>query len=433
MSVASSSPLSERSFVWVGIGAIVLIRLVVILLTPRTADFLDPRIYQGAGRTVLAGVNPYDYSDQPAKRAALRASMSAQVPGPDDFTQDQKSWDYYVSGNPPASTALYALFESIAHGSRFAWRLLLMLGDVSLFAGMVALVKAVRGPLTRGIDQAGIACLAIINPVLIVSGCAIPEDKQFQTALLLWGAALLLAPAARERRGGLGTGLVLSLSVLFKLLGAFLFPLWLARAMREGPRFAIWTGLGALLPVVAAFAGFGTHFISEMLGRAVQNSVVAPEHASPWVWWPALAQGHYYLPVKILVTVLFCATLAMLLARRSIDLLNFCAGLTVAFVCIWLDKGAMNRMNIGIVFATAALITLSPSVFLRYCLGTVLAAGVAYVLGVGLLHAHLETVDAVLALLFLVAYLLTLLGLSRTRAVDSTSSAHGALSPERPS
>jgi hypothetical protein len=404
----SRLPLPERKFMLLGVAVIIVTRLMVILATPRTADFLDPRIYQGAGQTVLEGVNPYDYSDHPALRARLRADMAAGH-GADDFTRTQKSWDYYVSGNPPASTALYALFETLSRGSRFGWRLLFILGDISLFLGLVGLVKALRGRVEDAVDQAGIACLAIINPVLIVAGCAIPEEKQFQTALMLWSAALLLSPAAATARRAVGVGFALSLSVLFKLLGIFLVPLWFARVKKEGLSFAAWSALGGLLPVAAAFAAFGHHFLNAMTARGVQNSVGGAEHASPWVLVPWL-EGTEYIVVKAAVFSLFCATLGALLIKRRIDLLNFCAGLTVAFVCLWLDKGAMNRMNIAIVFAVAALSSLSSRLFLGFSAAIVLASAVGYALGVGVLRFHLELVDAALALMFLTAYVAALVG-----------------------
>jgi hypothetical protein len=418
----SRLPLPERSFVLFGVAAIVLIRLAVILATPRTADFLDPRIYQGAGQTVLAGVNPYDYADQPALREALRAKMR-MGPGVDDFTQSQASWDYYVSANLPASTALYAVFESLARGSRFDWRLLFILGDIGIFLGLFALLKRLRGSVTGAPDQLGMLCLAVFNPVLILAGCAIPEDKQFQTALMLFGAALLLSPAATGVRRGLGIGLVLSLSVLFKLLGIFLLPLWAVRAAREWPRFAIWTAIGGLLPAAASFAAFGRHFVVAIADRGVMNSIRSAEHASPWVLLPWLSGGGYVL-AKALAVAMFCAVLAILLAKRRIDLLNFCAGLCVAFVCLWLDKGAMNRMNIAILFAVAALASLSSRLFLGFSAAIVLVGTVGYAVALGAMRLHPEAVDAVFALAFVAAYLVALVGLARSeRSLGSSSAA----------
>ena len=374
------------------------------MATPRSADFLDPRIYQGAGQTVLAGVNPYDVAARQSLRQHLRATMTA--PGTEDFTGTQESWDYYVSGNPPASTALYALFEAIAHGSRLVWRLLLVLGDVALLLGLIALLRTVNGGMETAGTQLAVFCLAVINPVLIVSGCAIPEDKQLQTALMLYAASLLLSPATTSARQALWSGFVFSLSVFFKLFGVFLFPLWLVRVRQEGWRFALWSGFGGLVPAAAALAAFGHYFVGAMAARGVQNSIRGAEHGSPWVLLPI--GGNAYLVAKIVTVGLFCALLLRLFAKRRIDVLNLCAGINVAVVCVWLDKGAINRMNIAIIFAVAALASLSRAWFAYLSVGLVAVSTVAYAVAFGVLRAHPDSVDSILVLLFVLSYVTVL-------------------------
>jgi hypothetical protein len=144
-----------------------------------------------------------------------------------------------------------------------------------------------------------------------------------------------------------------------------------------------------------------------MLARGVSNSLDVPEHASPWVLVPWI-DGGPYLCAKIVANTAFCGVLIVLLSKRRIDLLNFCAGLMVAFTCLWLDKGAMNRMDMAIVFAVASLASLSQALFLRFCAVMVLVSGGFYLLGFGLLRLHLELVDAVLVTMFLVTYLVCL-------------------------
>ena len=431
-----SLPLPEWQFILSGIAAIVLIRLVVILLTPSTGDFSDPRIYQGTGQTVLAGINPYDFADKVELRARLRDRMAREQPdGPNDiFTRSQESWNYYVSGNLPASTALYALFEVLSRGSRTGWRLLFILGDVAIFLGLIALLRSLHGRVESVPLQLGVLCLAVINPLLIVDGCAIPEDKQFQTALMLYLTALLCARGRIGDYKALGTGVILSLSVLFKLFGVFLIPLWSVRAKKEGCRYTILSLLGAIVPVLIAFAFFGHYFVNTILDRGMQNSVQGPEHSSLWALFPqfvgrsialegrAVTSASSYVLIKASVTSLYALAAFTAFVRRRIDLLNLCAALTLAFTCLWLDKGSLNRMNIAMVFAVATVASLSVQIFVWLAVGYVLVGTLGYVIGILVLRLHLTTLDGIVTLLFLTAYLTTLLTFDpcRPRAPGST-------------
>ena len=80
----------------------------------------------------------------------------------------------------------------------------------------------------------------------------------------------------------------------------------------------------------------------------------------------------------------------------------------MTFACVWLDKGAMNRMDIAIIFAVAATASLGPTLLVALSAITLLAAVAGYAVGLGLLHAALQQVDAVLVLLFLFAYVIGL-------------------------
>jgi hypothetical protein len=405
--------LSNKAFLLLGLAALIFSRLLVIGLTPRTADFPDPRIYQGTGQVVLAGINPYDYSDQPQLREELRLRMAA-IETDNSFAYSMDAWNYYVSGNLPASVALYAAFEYVARGSRPTWRLLLILGDVAMFLGMFALFRTIQGGSLDKYTQIAAFWLVIANPSLVLSGTAVPEDKQFQTALMLFAAAFLLSPKPTNALRGLAGGLLISASVLFKFFGAFLLPLWFMRAIREWPKFAVSTAAGALVPILASFMAFGPQFLSAMSARAVRDSVQGPMHASPWMLFPALTGG-VYIAAKLVVVAGFGTFLVTLLAKRRIDLLNCCAGFAVVFACIWLDMGSMNRMNMAIIFAIAATASLSPRVLLALSASTAFVAAVGYVVGLGLLRVNFEKVDVVLVLLFLMLYAAALVLYDRSK------------------
>ena len=418
-------PLRDGRFFVLSIVLLVLTRLVVIEHIAWTAELEDLLIYQTTGQAVLAGVSPYDYRDHVELRESLRAGIEKSrqdAIAPADrlkgsvVTQSQATWDYFVSSNLPASTALYAVFERVANGSRFVWRLLLILGDVSIFVGLFMFIKVVRAGPMRSTDQIGVFCLTVVNPVLIVSSTAFPEDKQFQTALMLFAAALLMHRRKSPSPPGAGftTGLVLMLSILFKLFGIFLVPVWLAKIRREGLRFGTLGVMGAIVPLALSLMLFGYQFVVTMMRRGGQDSSGVAAHDSPWVLLPALGPGPLLI-AKVLAASLCIAGLGMLLAKRRIDLLNFCAGLAVVFGCVWLSQGAMNREIIVLMFGTACLATICPTRFFQLSVFTVLSTGAIYAAGLiymhrppGLVVLVAWEVHAAMALLLTVAYAVAL-------------------------
>jgi hypothetical protein len=281
------------------------------------------------------------------------------------------------------------------------------LGDILLFFGLVALVKSTGGDIEDRSTQIGIVCLCILNPLLLKEGGFTPEDKQFQTALLLFGAALLLSQNSSTRHY-IKTGLVLSVGIFFKMFSIFLFPLWLQRAVPGRARFIIWTLAAGLVPAILSFAFFGYRFIGLMFDRAMNNSTGAAAHASPWALIPSLG-GTPLLIAKLVISAACAALLATLILKKRIDALNFSAGAAVIFACIWLDAGSLDRMNIAIIFAIAALMSLKPEWFSALAVLNLIAGAVT--VGVSILfYGKEEVVEAAYVLLFLVAYFATLAG-----------------------
>jgi hypothetical protein len=414
-------PLRENNFIILGIACILFSRIAIILLTPNSEAKEDINIYQATGQCTLEGVNPYNYADQTNIRQRLRAktaSANAYV------AETQERWDSYVSSNLPASTALYAAVEKISQGSRFIWRLALILGDIGIFLGLVAFFRVARGGVTDTADQIGIFFLSVLFPPLLVSGTAIPEDKQFQTALMLFAAALLLSPKPSTVWRDLGTGTILSLAVLFKLFGIFLFPLWLARAIHSRVSFAVLSSIAGLIPLVLSFAAFGIYFIERMGIRASQNSGGIAGHASPWILLPWLSPSAFFI-VKAIVIILLLFGLVALYVKKRIDLLNLCAGLAVIFACLWLQNGSINRTGITMMFAMASLVTISRFRFLALILFNSLVAALAYAGGYIFLKIPLENIDAVLTLVFLCSYGWALGTMGRENHAGSLQLAHG--------
>lgn len=397
-------PLSEHTFLALGIAFILLTRIIVIFSNPHWGtNWDDLLIYQHGGREVLAHVNPYDPSDNPSMRQSLIVNLRHEV-GKNYLTETPGLLDAYAADNPPMAMILYTALEWVTQGARLMWRLLLILGDIAIFLGLFALFKAVRGTVSDLETQVGIFCLAVFNPVLIVWGTLMAEDKQVQTALLLFGAALLLAPKPATVARNLGTGIALSVAILFKIFGVFLFPLWLARAKQYWPKFALWTIVGGLIPLALCFVLFGYHFVQALLTRMNRDSA-GVGHGSPWAL-THLPVSQFFI-LKLAIVIVFCGIASALLIKRRIDLLNFCAMLNVAFACVWLQTGSMDRMNIAILFAIASLITLSTRLFLAFSASAMFVSGVCYLIEIGRykLDFHLEQLDGVLTLLFVCAYI----------------------------
>jgi hypothetical protein len=134
-----------------------------------------------------------------------------------------------------------------------------------------------------------------------------------------------------------------------------------------------------------------------------------------------LAPGGYILAKSVVVLALG-ALLVVRWRQQQLDILNLCAGACLVFVTLWLDRGAMNRMNIAIVFATAGLASVAPQAWYLLALGSAAVSALAYLCGYVLLHWHLESIDAVLTTVFLVAYfalISALPGMRRNGALSS--------------
>lgn len=345
--------LSPVRFVAAGILCIIVSRVFVILLTPGTADFPDTRLYQGMGDAVLAGVNPYDYSDDVPTRIALQTAADHELRD-ENWTDSLDEWNLVMSSNLPGVAVLCAGFEAIADDSRTVWRYLIILGDIAMFLGVLSLLRELRGSIADRYVQLVATFLVVANTLLVLDGTAIPEVKQFQTALMLFGAAFLVSRRPLSTLRAVGGGVVLSLSVLFMFLGAFLLPLWAVRAVREWPRLAVASAAGALIPLAGSFWLFGPGWLSTMAGRSGDEA--EGQHGGATLWQllhgvdPGLLAVLRFGSVAALV-----ALLCLMLYRRRIDLLNWCCGLLVVFDCVYLMTGTMNRMNIAFIVAFAVL------------------------------------------------------------------------------
>ena len=337
-----------------------LLCLIVIAVT-RSAIILgsndagiDITIYREAGQLVVNGINPYDFRSNESLRNALRADGYGIAP---EVIQGKDEYNHYVSGNLPASTALYGLIEWVAHGNSKWWRLALALGDILTAAAAFFLFTRAGVALDTFAKQLTFSFAMVYYPSAIQWGVIFAEDKQFQTALMLLLAALVVksawkAPAA----AAIAIGAVASFGILFKALGVFLVPSVLNHFRARPVHEFILAFVFAALVAACAFLYFGAAFMSLMGARATgASSALAVSHGSPWVLLPPFA-AHYIRPVLCLV-LLTGASIAYY--REKIDLLNLCAAACVIFTCLWITSGSMDRMNMAMIFAMMCMATVS--------------------------------------------------------------------------
>jgi hypothetical protein len=337
---------------------LIVVRVILIQATPIYDSAGDLSIYTEVGELVVNGVDPYNPDAKHDLREELRLNNHGVA------SLDKATYDYYVSGNLPASTALYGLIEWLSGGSGpHNWRLILISGDLALLFAAYFFLRRNGIDLGRLPAQFALALSTIWYPSLLFWGTAFPEDKQYQAALMLTLAALLTAPARKPRLNAALIGAVGSLSVLFKAFGFFLAPLAIQFFLRRPRReliIAVIVGMIVALPLVFYFdLSFATRLLDRLrAGGAVLTS--HNFHGSPWQL-PPYAWVFYARPA---VSLMLVGLAIVAYYQSAIDLLNCIAALCVVFVCLWLVGGSMDRMNIAMIFALICTASLSVQTFL---------------------------------------------------------------------
>lgn len=403
-----SQRLSPKLFLLLTVLLIVLTRLGAISGSRSTGDtHIDLSIYREVGELVVNGIDPYDVTSRLAERDALRQNNTGAVPW---VAETRERYDHYVGANLPASTALYGLLEYLTGDEPRLWRFALIAGDISIALAAFFFLRRAGVALDSLAQQATFSLAVVYYPSLIQWGTIGPEDKQFQTALMLLLAGHLIGKpwsTGADYLKASAIGVVGIVSVLFKAVGIFLLPVGLRYFYRRPPAeflVALLAGLFVTLPFLFLF---DMTFISNILGRAASGS--APPgangiHGSPW----ALIPGS--LPAVI--RPLSCAGLLLLSCvaylKGKIDLLNLCAAASVIFLCLWIVTGSMDRMNIAMMFALMCLATISRAAWHGLTLFNFVAQLVIYIPVFArarwLAHFDIETPDAIATLIFLISY-----------------------------
>lgn len=389
------------------LGLTIGVRLLIISNSPSQNSNIDLGIYREVGQLVDRGVNPYDPNGNLALRDALRTDAIGSGKG--YVTAERGRYDYYVGSNLPASTLLYGAAEKITADDPLSWRLVLLFGDVLIALSAIYFLSRSGAPMTRpNLIAAG--ALVAIYPALLVWGGLIPQDKQFQTAaMFLLAGALVGAPPQQRFRHAVLVGLVGSVAVWFKAFGVVLAPVALKY---------FWPRYREIAASAAAFAAssllfvapFGMSFLDDMWARFVGagGAGAQPIHGSPWT----LVGAEWTSILRMPVTAMFAIGATYLLIRRKLDLLNYLAAILMAYICLWVVNGSMDRMNMTIMFALLCLFTISDVAARRIIWFNIVAQCLVYAVGAGLGFSPLsETLDAVNAAVFVVSYIATLASL----------------------
>jgi hypothetical protein len=395
--------LTPLGFLLLVLMSIVVSRLGLILITPKQNDHIDLSIYREVGQLVINGIDPYDFSAQPDLRERFRTDGVGAVAW---VSETRDRYDSLVSSNLPLSTLLYAAVEFATRGSPFLWRLVLISGDILIALCAFFFLRRAGLSLDSSKSKLAFAATVLFYPSLLLWGTAIPEEKQFQTALMLLLAGLLIFPSRNKRTPltALGIGAVSAGGILFKALGGALLPL-VVKALSERSKAEVAAGLiGFTVVVLLASILFSGSFIPLVLHRAYAGSTSLPGHSSPWILLPWKIVVSYFRPLILVVVLTVCVAA---LIKQKIDLLNFLAATVLAFICLWITNGSMDRMNITMIFALMCLVTLSIDLWSKVAMANTVVQAAVYIVGLGLFGATAVTLgfcDAVATVFFLTSY-----------------------------
>lgn len=346
--MARTNAKSSKLMFWIKRNPILLILLSIALLVRigiiefvALEDWINLKIYRSAGALVVEGINPYSLGPGPLSAAADAIRMMAVYFDP--HSSQLSNWPGYVSSNPPLSTLLWGGLEHLSAlvGAKLAFHYVFSFVDFVLFALGVFLARELSGKVTAK-QLVAVAALTILNPLLLWFGTVLAEDKQIQTAIVLFLVLLLV----QQKSNYFLLGLVSATLILFKVVG---FPLLLLVAWKlftsGKARDYIPITIGAAIPALISFWVFGWDFVQVNLNRLSQQGGSSPDHDSVYLIAPEAAQGRlWFLLVFVMVGVLLSWHLQPREPRWILVLL----WLSVAFAMLYLVNGAWDRQMMGL-------------------------------------------------------------------------------------
>ena len=198
---------------------------------------------------------------------------------------------------------------------------------------------------------------AVAYPSVVEWGTLWPADKQFQTALMMLFAGLLISQPKSPIRASVAIGIVGSLSVLFKALGVFLLPLALWYFYRR-PRRELATAVLAALVTALPFMAFLQYLLHSTDDQQGAGRILNSHGRRPQFAVDILSGLLHVLSSSIDMCGIGSGDRDLSL-ERQIDLLNCMAALTLVFICLWTNGGSMDRLNIAMMFALLCTATIS--------------------------------------------------------------------------
>jgi hypothetical protein len=345
------------------------IRLGLIVVAPMPSRQNDIAIYMEAGRLHNLGINPYNLAENKSARERYRTDQWAYR---EYLARSQARWDYYVSGNLPLSTLVWAWIDRISPTGERAFQIWFAMFD-ALSTGLSTYWIVRFWPIANiRIALLATALTIALNPVFYIWGTLIPEDKGLTIGMIV--TALLLS----KREDGLSRcagAAVFGCSIAYKLLGIF-FALGAFFQNIRPSAAKRWKQFAFLLAITGIFTGiwfvpFGWHAILAAVNRAALTEGLAiPGHSSPWVFIAGIAPQYWHQIRNVICVGAVCgATIAGFKGLVSWELTwayNACI-----YVALWLISGSPDRFN---VVAVPTLLVLALRVGCAYWSAGVVAA-----------------------------------------------------------
>jgi hypothetical protein len=386
-------------------------RYIIIKISEEFNKHTDLQLYINGGLLITNHINPYDFDDKKEVRKKLRLDSQLNEPW---LMESEAKWNFYTSGNLPATLLYFAAIEYFAKSNPVTYRIIFAIIDSILSVLVFIFIIQFWNIKSYYLKIGSAILLGALNPVLLYWGGLIPEDKGMQIVLMI--ASLLFA---RHKKIG-WSALFMGIAISFKGLGVFLLPLCLyyicstPRSLKE-----LWNQLNFLkilkygVITTLTFGVFFVPFLPEVLvmmwTRLSSNLSGPPEHSSIWTipfnLWPS---NWMLIRTTFIIFFLSLVVYGSFKKRFDFEIVSTC--LLIFFVDISLNMGSLDRMNMGFLVAILILGTASFSKETLLILSAYVVLGViAFVVYSEkfYLPGHIEDFDAIFSMSFVL--LLTLL------------------------